>query len=58
VEPAGGSVAELEAALRAGPVPIVTRVAEDAVWIDVRTFLPGDEERTAERLEALLADGG
>jgi hypothetical protein len=33
-------------------------VAEDAVWIDVRTFLSGDEERTAERLEALLADGG
>ena len=58
VEPARGSVAELEAALRAGPVPIVARVAEDAVWIDVRAFLPGDDERTAERLEALLADGG
>jgi L-seryl-tRNA(Ser) seleniumtransferase len=57
VEPAGGSVAELEAALRAGPVPIVARVAEDAVWIDVRAFLPGDEERTAERLEALLSVG-
>lgn len=54
VEPLAGSAAELSAALRSGAVPIVARVAEDAVWIDVRAFLPGDDDRTAERLDALL----
>jgi L-seryl-tRNA(Ser) seleniumtransferase len=56
VEPASGSAAELESALRAGEPPIVARVAEDAVWIDVRTLLPGDDERVVERLDALLGE--
>jgi L-seryl-tRNA(Ser) seleniumtransferase len=54
IEPASGSAAELEAALRGGEVPIVARVSEDAVWIDVRAFLPGDDDRTVERLDTLL----
>ncbi|HYO46724.1 MAG TPA: L-seryl-tRNA(Sec) selenium transferase [Gemmatimonadota bacterium] len=58
VEPAGGSAAELESALRMDATPIVARVAGNAVWIDVRTFLQGDDERVAERLEALLGEGG
>lgn len=58
VEPERGSAAELEAALRAGPVPIIARVADEAVWIDVRAFLPGDDGLVAERLDELLLDAG
>ena len=53
VEP-DGSAAALESRLRGGDPPIVARVAGEAVWIDVRTLLPGDEERVAARLDALL----
>jgi L-seryl-tRNA(Ser) seleniumtransferase len=58
VDPAPGSAAGLESALRAGDPPIVARVADDAVWIDPRAFLPGDEERVAARLGELLDGGG
>jgi L-seryl-tRNA(Ser) seleniumtransferase len=54
VEPAHGSAAELESALRAGDPPVVSRVADEAVWIDVRAFLAGDDEIVARRLDALL----
>ena len=53
-----GSAAGFEAALRAGRPPIVARVADDAVWIDVRTLLPGDEEIVAARCEELLGGAG
>jgi hypothetical protein len=33
----------------------VARVAEEAVWLDVRTLLPGEEEDVARRLEEILA---
>ena len=58
IEPADGSAAALEAALRAGAPPIVARVADDAVWIDPRAFLSGDDARVVERLEALLGGEG
>ncbi|MGH7565644.1 MAG: L-seryl-tRNA(Sec) selenium transferase, partial [Gemmatimonadota bacterium] len=58
VDPAHGSAAELESALRAVEPPIIARVAENAVWIDVRAFLPGDDEIVADRLEELLDVGG
>jgi len=51
------SAAALETALRAGRPPIVARVVEDAVWIDVRTLLPGDEVVVATRLDELLGEG-
>lgn len=57
VEPASSSAAELEAALRTGETPIVARVAGNAVWIDVRAFLPGDDECVAKRLDQLLGEG-
>jgi L-seryl-tRNA(Ser) seleniumtransferase len=57
VEPADVSAAELESALREGSVAIVTRVSDGALWIDVRTFLAGDDERVAERLDALIGGG-
>ncbi|HET6361693.1 MAG TPA: L-seryl-tRNA(Sec) selenium transferase [Gemmatimonadota bacterium] len=56
IEPVHGSAAELETALRSGEPPIIARVADDAVWIDVRAFLPGDDEIVAHRLDALLAE--
>ena len=58
VDPAHGSVAELESALRAGEPPIIARVAENAVWIDPRAFLPGDDEIIADRLAKLLDVAG
>jgi L-seryl-tRNA(Ser) seleniumtransferase len=54
-----GSAARLEAILRSGEPPIMTRVADGAVWIDARTLLDGDEEIVAARLdEALGAEKG
>jgi L-seryl-tRNA(Ser) seleniumtransferase len=55
VDPTAFSAAELESALRAGEPPIIARVADDAVWIDPRAFLPGDDEIVSRRLNALLA---
>ncbi|MFN2383612.1 MAG: L-seryl-tRNA(Sec) selenium transferase [Gemmatimonadota bacterium] len=55
VVPHGLSPAAFEARLREGDPPIVARVADDAVWLDVRTLLPGDAECIAARLDALLA---
>jgi L-seryl-tRNA(Ser) seleniumtransferase len=56
VDPAHGSVGELESALRAGEPPIISRVSDDAIWIDVRAFLPGDDEIVAGRLDMLFAN--
>jgi len=55
VTPKGWTAETLARALRAGDPPIVARVAEEAVWIDVRTLLPGEEEIVARRLEEILA---
>ncbi len=44
--------------LRAGDPPVVARVAEEAVWIDVRTLLPGEERIVARRLEEILTPSG
>ena len=52
VEPEGDSASALAAALRAGDPPIGARVSEDAVWLDVRTLLPGEESVVATRLDA------
>lgn len=52
--PEGWSAETLSRALRTGDPPIVARVAEDAVWIDVRTLLPGEEEVVTRRLEEIL----
>jgi L-seryl-tRNA(Ser) seleniumtransferase len=46
---------ELARRLRAGPVPVVTTVADGAVHVHVRTLLPGDLEDVVRALEAALA---
>lgn len=55
VSPGDGSASRLAAALREGDPPIVARVAEEAVWLDVRCLLPGDEEAIVRRLEEVFS---
>jgi L-seryl-tRNA(Ser) seleniumtransferase len=50
----GGNPDARSAALRGGDPPIVARVARDAVVIDPRTLLPGDEEQVMEALNRLI----
>ncbi|MGH7549547.1 MAG: L-seryl-tRNA(Sec) selenium transferase [Gemmatimonadota bacterium] len=54
VAPADRTAETLARELRAGDPPIVARVADEAVWIDVRTLLPGEERIVARRLEEIL----
>ena len=42
----------LAAALRRGPVPVLARIRHEAVLLDLRTFLPGDEEAVEQALRA------
>jgi L-seryl-tRNA(Ser) seleniumtransferase len=50
----GGNPDAWSAALRGYDPPIVVRVARDAVVIDPRTLLPGDEEQVMEALNRLI----
>lgn len=54
IPPGDGSASALAARLRAGDPPIVARVSEDAVWLDVRTLLPGEDAVVAARLDELF----
>jgi len=51
IRPKHGSVTELEAFLRLGPVAILARIHKDWVLIDGRTLLSGDGEDIVRRLE-------
>ena len=48
--------APLERALRAGDPPIVGRVHDGRLLLDLRTVLPEQDAVVAERLAAALAD--
>lgn len=54
VAPVRLSTAAVERQLRSGEPPIVSRVADDAVWLDVRTLLPGEAAIVAQRLDEIL----
>lgn len=41
------SAAQIEAALRAGTPPVIARIADDAVLLDLRTVDPGDDDTLA-----------
>ncbi len=50
----GGDLEARSAALRQLEPPIVVRVARDALVVDPRTLLPGDEEQVKEALNHLI----
>jgi len=39
-----GNAMELERRLRGGRIPVITRIIEDKVWLDIRGVLPTDDE--------------
>jgi L-seryl-tRNA(Ser) seleniumtransferase len=49
---AGRPPEELAAALRAAEPPVIGRIREDALLLDVLTLLPGEDELVAEALDA------
>jgi L-seryl-tRNA(Ser) seleniumtransferase len=51
------SAEALAAELRSGDPPVFTRVQDDAVLLDPRTLLPGDEERLLVAFRALASRG-
>ena len=54
-----GSLDRLQAALRALPRPVIGRLAEKRLWLDLRCLEPEDEECFADQWEALrLLDAG
>jgi L-seryl-tRNA(Ser) seleniumtransferase len=46
----------LAAALRAAPVPVVARIADDRVLLDARTLLPGDDVDVEAAVQSLVLD--
>ncbi|TAL15969.1 L-seryl-tRNA(Sec) selenium transferase [bacterium] len=58
IELQGGGISKLEETLRRGSPPVIARVKEDALLIDPRTLLPGEEEEVIKALEPALNGGG
>lgn len=52
---AGIAPADVAQRLRLGDPPVFTRVHDDAVWIDPRTMLPGEEDLLLRALKPLFA---
>ncbi|MBX7223146.1 MAG: L-seryl-tRNA(Sec) selenium transferase [Blastocatellia bacterium] len=50
LQPAEFSAAELETRLRAANPPVIVRVENDHVWLDLRTVLPGQERPLLETI--------
>ena len=54
LRPLAGGAAAWSERLRLGDPPVLVRVAEDCLWIDPRTLLPGDDRVLAGALEDSL----
>ena len=56
---AGCSAGEIEARLRSAPMPVIARIAEDRVILDLRTVLPHQaEDLVAAATDACLPGPG
>ena len=53
----GGPVHALAEGLRSAPAPVLARVRDDALWLDVRTLRDGDLDRVGEALAFALGAG-
>jgi L-seryl-tRNA(Ser) seleniumtransferase len=49
----GRAIERLQARLRALPIPVIGRIADGALWLDLRCLLPADERAFVENLRAL-----
>ena len=49
----GRVIEAVEARLRALPVPVVARIADNALWLDARCLLPKDEQAFVHNLKSL-----
>jgi L-seryl-tRNA(Ser) seleniumtransferase len=54
----GGGISKLEEILRRGSLPVIARVKEDALLIDPRTLLPGEEAEVVKALASALEGRG
>jgi L-seryl-tRNA(Ser) seleniumtransferase len=55
VEPRSGGAERVAAGLRRASVPVLARVREERVLLDVRTLLPGDAELVTSALASALS---
>jgi len=56
IDPAPGDAAALERYLRSGDPLVIARIQDGRVLLDLRTVLPGQEDRLIERIVAALDD--
>ena len=53
IKPSSMSADELENALRAGQIPVITRIKDNAALLSARTILPGEDEIIIDMFKAL-----